>query len=71
MRRVALTRSNPAPRLATISAAASRRQVANLPAIVEAEVGAVAGDLAGLAASTTAALTSLEERVYDLENPIP
>lgn len=71
MPRVALNRSNPVARLTSIGAAAARRQAAALPAIVEAEVSEVAGELSGLASSVATALDGLEERVYNLENPLP
>ncbi|ODU28980.1 MAG: hypothetical protein ABS88_10645 [Sphingopyxis sp. SCN 67-31] len=71
MQRAALNRSNPSPRLVTIAAAAARRQAAAVPAIVEAEVGNVAGDLSALASEVTTEINSLKNRVYNLENPEP
>jgi hypothetical protein len=71
MQRVALTRSNPTPRLVTIASAAARRQAAAVPVIVEAEVGSVAGDLSALASEVTTEINDLKNRVHNLENPEP
>lgn len=71
MPRVALNRTNPAPRLATIAAASARRQVAALPELVEAEVNEVAAELGTSIGEINDVLNTVDERLYNLENPIP
>lgn len=74
MQRAALNRSNPSPRLVTIVAAASRRQAATVPALVEGEVNEIAEELGtsietinGQIDTVNGQLTDLNLRVEALE----
>ena len=71
MPRVGINRSNPAPRLATIAAASARRQVAALPELVEAEVNEIAVELGTSITEINTVLNTVDERLYNLENPTP
>lgn len=67
MQRVALNRSNPAPRLTSIASASARRQAAAVPVVVDIAVDAVAAELGTSISTLNGQLEAVESTLLNVD----
>ncbi len=68
MQRVALNRSNPAPRLSSLAAASARRQAAAVPVVVDIAVDAVAAELGTSISTLNGQLEAVESTLLNVDD---
>jgi len=68
MQRVALSRSNPAPRLTSIASSAARRQAAAVPIVVDIAVDAVAAELGTSISTLNGQLEAVETTLLTVDD---